>query len=469
MRIRRFLALSFALIGGLSCLGGCKDDPTDARLRAIHAAIDAPAVDVYLAGDTTPLATGVAYGDAGTYRRVPEGTYQIELRTAGDTPGAAPLYTSPEFVLRADQQYSAVALGTYGGGAGTVAPFQVALYGESFGGSGSEHAGGRVINASPDAPILATDIDDDGVVDVPGLAFGEASGVNGFMIPADVPVQVGLRLTAPDERLTAFTTPELSSSRIYTIIATGYGALLPREEQSLQLLFVDNQAGTFVLRQNPTLFVLHASPDAPAVDVSTGGTLLVEDLGFGALSGAVQLAPGSYALDFRPTGDTSDPAASVTTPLLEAGERYLAVAAGYLLTATPDFTLLQFGDAFATGQSGALVRVVHAVPDAPAVDVGTTDGVTFTPVPDFVGIAYGEASPEAGTALAAGTLTLGVSETGLDAPVATWDVTLAGGDRVFAVAGGSLIGPGELLRLFLVDTVSFPWVLTEVPANPIPQ
>ena len=79
------------------------------------------------------------------------------------------------------------------------------------------------------------------------------------------------------------------------------------------------------------VYVLHTSPDAPAVDVYVGGsdTELVDNLSFGELSPPVQVPPAAYTLDVR-VWDGGAVAATVATPELVAGERYLAVASGFV-------------------------------------------------------------------------------------------------------------------------------------------
>ena len=90
-RWKRLMTLTAVL--GLSIgLVACSDDDDDngtnppqdtAQLRAVHASPDAPAVDIYVEGDNTPVATNVAYGDVTAYVTVPAGTYNVQLRPAG--------------------------------------------------------------------------------------------------------------------------------------------------------------------------------------------------------------------------------------------------------------------------------------------------------------------------------------------------------------------------------------------------
>src|SRR5687768_3379591 len=71
------------------------DDPAgpgDAELRVIHGAPDAPAVDIYVAGDNVPVISGLAYGQASDYLVIPAGPYVFQVRAAGASPLDAPVY-----------------------------------------------------------------------------------------------------------------------------------------------------------------------------------------------------------------------------------------------------------------------------------------------------------------------------------------------------------------------------------------
>ncbi len=120
-----------------------------------------------------------------------------------------------------------------------------------------------------------------------------------------------------------------------------------------------------MIKQDPVVFVLHTAPDAPAVDVLAGGTdaVLVDALSFGDLSSAVQVPPASYDLDVV-LDEGGAFVKTVSTPMLAAGERYLAVASGFGSDPSREFTLIPMADGFGTS-SDALLRVLHASPGRP--------------------------------------------------------------------------------------------------------
>lgn len=87
-----------------------ENEPPDgetARLRAVHASPDAPAVDITAGGDV--LFDGVAYGESG-YVEVPSGDYTVEIR--GDTPeNDGEVVQSFDVSLAGGQVYTAFAAG----------------------------------------------------------------------------------------------------------------------------------------------------------------------------------------------------------------------------------------------------------------------------------------------------------------------------------------------------------------------
>jgi hypothetical protein len=127
---------------------------------------------------------------------------------------------------------------------------------------------------------------------------------------------------------------------------------------------------------------------------------------------------------------------------LNGGERYLAIATGFL---APDavgeqlFTLVTFPDVFELDDvANARVQAIHASPDAPPVDIGTVGGGGTIDALVFENVMYPEGKPGPGASVPAAALTLGVAATGSANPVASFDVTTTAGLRAYAVAIGAL-------------------------------
>jgi hypothetical protein len=484
---RKPVLLTAGLMAIVLAISACDEDdettgPTppianSVMLRAIHASPDAPAVDVYANDGTTPLVEDLTYGDVTGYLDVPEGTYNIQLRAAGSAPSSMPVFETGDLTLSEGDVVTALATGFLGSN-DDADKFRILPLFEEFTSASSGTARVRVVHASPDAPTVAIDVANDGTPEVAALARFEDTGVAGVELPSGTALQIGIWAGTPLARVTAFTTPELPDGGELFVIAVGSLQLLPREEAGFALLAVSANPGGAIgfIRQNPTAYALHGGPDAPAVDIFAGDTELVNDLSFAELSGGLQVPPGVYTLDFFPTSPGSDrpagdPAASFDTPNLNAGQRYLAIASGFL---SPDgageqaFNLVAFRDAFDLNDAAnSRVQAIHASPDAPAVDIGTVNGGGTIETVVFENLVYPAGKPDVGESIPATDLTLGVAATGDVNPVATFAVTTLAGLRAYAVAIGALnpdMGE-EAFRLAVVNTGAWPWTVAEVNPN----
>ena len=133
--------------------------------------------------------------------------------------------------------------------------------------------------------------------------------------------------------------------------------------------------------------VAHLSPDAPNVDVYVDGSAVLEDVAFTDVSGYLELSPGTHTVEITAAGDAST---SVFEQDLElAAADYTIAAAGELAEDGEAFSPLVLEDnRESPGGNMARVRLVHAAPDAPAVDVT----VNATGAAIFDDVAYGETS-----------------------------------------------------------------------------
>ena len=114
--------------------------------------------------------------------------------------------------------------------------------------------------------------------------------------------------------------------------------------------------------------VLHASPDAPAVDVYLDDTIVgaLTNVPFGTISGYLEIPAGDHDVKVYATGSTTDPVidADVT---VASGAKYTIAATNAVASITAQ--VLQ--DKPSPDCDSASVRVVHFTADAPAVDVAT--------------------------------------------------------------------------------------------------
>ncbi|AGB33033.1 hypothetical protein C488_10296 [Natrinema pellirubrum DSM 15624] len=178
--------------------------------------------------------------------------------------------------------------------------------------------------------------------------------------------------------------------------------------------------------------VAHLSPDAPNVDVYVDGDAVLEDVPYRAVSDYLELESGTYAVMITAAGDADT---VVYDEDLEIAEGSFTIAAlGELADENQPFEPAVLEDDVSDPGDDARVRLVHASPDAPAVDVTVGDGETVL----FEDAAFGDA---AATEVPGGDYTLEVrpaTENNDGDVVATFDVAPEGGSVYSAFAVGYL-------------------------------
>lgn len=200
--------------------------------------------------------------------------------------------------------------------------------------------------------------------------------------------------------------------------------------------------------------VLHASPDAPAVDVYLDDTIVdaLTNVPFGTISDYLEVPAGDHNVKVYATGTTADPVidADVT---VAAGAAYTIAATGALADIAPQV----LEDDVSPSCSTAKVRVVHFSADAPAVDVATAGS---TPEEAVVkGLEYPDAT--GWLELPGGTYDLEVrlaGETTVALPLPDVTIEDCSAYSVFAVgsAASPALGGNALQAVVAVDATSLP-------------
>ncbi|GGM91956.1 hypothetical protein GCM10007092_01130 [Thermus composti] len=213
-----------------------------------------------------------------------------------------------------------------------LAPFLLALGALAF----AQGAMVRVAHLSPDAP--AVDVLVNGQRILTGLAFKEVTPY--FSLPA-ASVQVQVVPAGQDAPVVLDATLDLKEGVYYTVAATGFLANLRPK------VYTDLLAGFFPRAGYARIRVVHASPDAPAVDVAVkGGPVLFASLPFPQASSYLSVPAGRYDLEVRLAGT-----ATVVLPLpgvvLESGKVYTVFAVGSAKEGT--LTVVAVVDATALG------------------------------------------------------------------------------------------------------------------------
>ena len=146
----------------------------------------------------------------------------------------------------------------------------------------------------------------------------------------------------------------------------------------LSVLFVALMG--FVLLASPVAFadghatlirVAHLSPDAPAVDIWVDDGVVLSDVSYKTVSRYLELPSGTHRIRVTPAGKTSPVVIDATVEFM-SDEAYTVAATGFF--EEDDLQPLVLVDDRFTMMEEAKIRFVHTSPDAPAVDVGLTDG-----------------------------------------------------------------------------------------------
>jgi hypothetical protein len=173
----------------------------------------------------------------------------------------------------------------------------------------------RIAHLSPDAPAVDVYVNGSRAVSV--AAFKDVTGY--------LPVTAGsvnIRVTPAGATSPAVidATVSFNAGGNYTVAATGLLA-------GIQPIVLQDDRGT--TSQAKVRFV-HASPDAPAVDIAvTGGPVLFANVPFRQATPYPQVAPATYDLEARPAG-SSAVALQVPGVALSSGTNYTIFAVGLL-------------------------------------------------------------------------------------------------------------------------------------------
>lgn len=157
----------------------------------------------------------------------------------------------------------------------------------------------------------------------------------------------------------------------------------------------DGGAGGAFTAPKSRLRVVHASPNAPAVDIYPKGSTAVaaKNVAYGSATGFIEVDAGTIAFDLRAAGAKASTAPAFTSDdiALDADADYTIVAAGdfdHPGNADTNFRLLPLEHDFEAAEAGtAVARVVHATTawEDVDLDVVATDGVDVPALARFGG------------------------------------------------------------------------------------
>jgi hypothetical protein len=457
----------------LVCASGCNNSP--ASLRVVNASLDSQALDVAVraTGSSRVVSfSNVAYTQATPYQNITATEYVFELRPAGAPADSTALVTSDPFSLFNGEKVTAVIAGLAGTGDDT-AGLQVLIEEERFDLPTDGSGWVSVVNALPDRPDITLTLNTGAAATTTPVTTGTVTrfSATNVLMPVDQSLSVAATSMSGLAPISTSFTATLTSTPAF-MIAVGLTTLAPRQDAAFDLLVVGADSSVAIVQQDPFVYALDASPDAPGLDLWNGTTEVAAGVAFGQLTSPLQLPPGDNTIDLFPHSSTNarpagDPAASLQLSGLQAGQTYLAVASGFAGAGrTPALQGAVYQEAFAS-MGTPLLRVIQASSDLPKSNMGNAGVTPFALVPDFQNLSFLDSSPAAGTTVPAG-FALGVLPVSSSTLLANFALTMGPSTRAFAVTAGATNPQGfdQSFQLLFVDASQVPWAVTAVTPSP---
>ena len=373
------LFVSFALFIG--CNESDSSNPMEgvtgqAGLRVLHTSYDAPDVDIKLDGSIAISSLG--YGSSSGYANLSSGSYDVAVTPAG---ASSPVVIDAMVTLEDGKDYTVIAAGPLS----QIAPVIAVDKREAV----PDMAKIRFAHMSPDAPAVdiklnsgngATVFANAAFKDVAEYTLVDGGSYTFAVTPANSTTEV-----------ITFDPVTVENGMVYTVVA--HGTLDDMDNYPFAArVFIDNDPGDgyadLTAFGSANVMVIHASPDAPGVDLLVDDKIAGSNLQFPGNTGYLPVTATTHNIKVNVAG--------TATTVIEADldfmrdKSYSAFAVDTVATISP----LVLEDNLSAPAAGyAHVRFIHLSPNAPAVDITTTDGTVvfgnkafkeytdFTPLP----------------------------------------------------------------------------------------
>ncbi len=419
------------VVGSMLVLAACSSDddtvdaapPATLKVQVLHGSPDAPAVNVSV--DGSEILNGVDYKTGSQQLTLDEGAYTVQVD--GIVPGGNATVIGPvDLDLVGNTIYTIAAVND-------VASIEPVIMSQPDTAVSAGSARLFVLHGTAAAPtvdvfVTAPDADLAASAPVGTFSFKETIG------PAEVAAgDYQIRVTAAGDPSTVVFdsgTITLNDADDLTIAAVPNtsGGTAP-----ISLVALNGSGSLEILDVNtPTsLQVIHASPDAPAVDVVVDGGVLVPGLEFPDATDFIEVPGGTYNVSVTVAGNPGAVAIGPVDLDLVPGVRYSVFAVGELAAIEP----LILTDDPRRVATNAKVRIVHASPTAANVDIyvtsvgadinaeaATLENVAFKANTGFLALPAGDydvtVTPTGTKTAAIGPATISISDGGVYTAVA---------------------------------------------------
>jgi hypothetical protein len=346
-----------SLIGMIAAIGlltGCNSDDTtvtpgpadSGQILVVHASPDAPAVDLLV--NNTVVASGLMFPNNTGYLAVPAGTPNVKVRVAGTTTTVI----DANLPITANTSYTVIA-------ADSVARLVPVVLTDNLTAPAAGKAHVRFVHLSPNAPAVDIALQGGAVV-FSNTAFKASTPFT----PLDAGTyNLEVRVAGTSTVVLSLPNTTIAEAGIYTVFAKGF--LNGSGIQALGAQVIVNKPSTSPAK----VMAIHASPDAPGVDLLVDNTVRGMNLTFPNNTAYLDVNAGSRNIKVNVTGTSTTVIDAVLQ--LEAGVAYSLFATGSVSNISPLVLL----DNLTTPAPGkAHVRFVHLSPNAPSVDVTVQGG-----------------------------------------------------------------------------------------------
>lgn len=343
------------------------------RLRALHASPDAPPVNIRVNG--AAALTDVDFGQGSGFLNAVE---EINVQVEAIVPGGNLVVIDEDLALDYSTDYTVIALDEV---AGPVRPLVIANPADQRLTPGNFFT--QLVHAAASAPsvdVYLTAFGADLSASAPVTGAGTPLNFEQYTPRIEVPAgDYQIRITPAGDSATVvydsgeLSLPEGADLLIAAIDNVGLG------NSAVQLVVLDGTGASLLYDEDTpaAALALHLSPDAPAVDIladvdATPGDealKLAENVAFGEYCVIDDIpAPVDFTLSVVANADNS--IVALQFPYFsQTDEASAAIVSGFLASGTPAITALPLAVDFRSIVTEAKLRLTHASPSTPDVDI----------------------------------------------------------------------------------------------------